>query len=90
LQLTFTPGFAQSLRLINRKFENVDKKLRELKLQLINPRATEICIGMQSIGLPALLTLMIIDEACPLAFWVTDYLKWKCITAVKHFHQRRN
>ena len=36
----------------------------------------------------ALLTLMIIDEACPLAWWVTDYLKWKCITAVKHFHER--
>jgi hypothetical protein len=89
LQRTQAPGFSQRLHDVVNKFDTVDKQLRKHKLQLINPRATEICIGMQPIGLPALLTLMIIDEACPLAFWVTDYLKWKCITAVKHFHDRR-
>ncbi len=54
----------------------------------IRKRATEICIGLQSIELPAFVTLTIIDEAVhenSIRMWA----KWELITAVKHFRQRR-
>ncbi len=54
----------------------------------IRERSTEICIGLQDIGLPAFVTLTIIDEAVhenSIRMWA----KWKLITAVKHFRDRR-
>jgi hypothetical protein len=54
----------------------------------IRERATEICIGLQSLELPAFVTLTIIDEAVhenSIRMWA----KWELITAVKHFHERR-
>jgi hypothetical protein len=54
----------------------------------IRKRATEICIGLQSLGLPAFVTLTIVDEAVhenSIRMWA----KWKLITAVKHFRDRR-
>jgi hypothetical protein len=53
----------------------------------IRERATEICIGLQSLGLPAFVTLTIIDEAVhenSIRMWA----KWELITAVKHFRDR--
>jgi hypothetical protein len=55
---------------------------------MIRERATEICIGLQSLELPAFVTLQIIDEAVhenSIRMWA----KWELITAVKHFRQRR-
>ncbi len=55
---------------------------------MIRERATEICIGLQDLELPAFVTLTIIDEAVhenAIRMWA----KWELITAVKHFHQRR-
>jgi hypothetical protein len=54
----------------------------------IRKRATEICIGLQSLELPAFVTLQIIDEAVhenSIRMWA----KWELITAVKHFRDRR-
>jgi hypothetical protein len=54
----------------------------------IRERATEICIGLQELGLPAFVTLQIIDEAVhenSIRMWA----KWELITAVKHFRDRR-
>jgi hypothetical protein len=54
----------------------------------IRERATEICIGLQDLELPAFVTLQIIDEAVhenSIRMWA----KWELITAVKHFRQRR-
>jgi hypothetical protein len=54
----------------------------------IRARATEICIGLQSLELPAFVTLTIIDEAVhenSIRMWA----KWELITAVKHFRDRR-
>ncbi len=54
----------------------------------IRERATEICIGLQSLELPAFVTLTIIDEAVhenSIRMWA----KWELITAVKHYRQRR-
>ncbi len=55
---------------------------------MIRKRATEICIGLQSLGLPAFATLQIIDEAVhenSIRMWA----KWELITAVKHYRDRR-
>ena len=55
---------------------------------MIRERATEICIGLQDLELPAFVTLTIIDEAVhenSIRMWA----KWELITAVKHFRQRR-
>ena len=55
---------------------------------MIRERATEICVGLQSLQLPAFVTLQIFDEAVhenSIRMWA----KWELITAVKHFRQRR-
>jgi hypothetical protein len=55
---------------------------------MIRERATEICIGLQSLELPAFVTLQIIDEAVhenSIRMWA----KWELITAVKHYRDRR-
>ena len=54
----------------------------------IRKRATEICIGLQDLELPAFVTLTIVDEAVhenSIRMWA----KWELITAVKHFRDRR-
>ncbi len=54
----------------------------------IRERATEICIGLQDLELPAFVTLQIIDAAVhenSIRMWA----KWELITAVKHFRDRR-
>jgi hypothetical protein len=55
---------------------------------MIRERATEICIALQDLKLPAFVTLTIIDEAVhenEIRMWA----KWELITAVKHFRDRR-
>jgi hypothetical protein len=55
---------------------------------MIRERATEICIGLHDLELPAFVTLTIIDEAVhenSIRMWA----KWELITAVKHFRDRR-
>ncbi len=54
----------------------------------IRERATEICIGLQDLELPAFVTLQIVDEAVhenSIRMWA----KWELITAVKHYRDRR-
>jgi hypothetical protein len=53
---------------------------------MIRERATEICIGLQDLQLPAFVTLQIVDEAVhenSIRMWA----KWELITAVKHFRR---
>jgi len=55
----------------------------------IRERATEICIALQDLELPAFVTLQIIDEAVhenSIRMWA----KWELITAVKHHRDRRS
>jgi serine/threonine protein kinase len=61
--------------------------LRTAHLGSIRVRATEICIALQDLGLPALVTLKIINAALPNAIRMAA--KWDLIVAVKHFHDRR-
>jgi hypothetical protein len=54
----------------------------------IRARATEICIGLQDLELPAFVTLTIIDEAVhenSIRMWA----KWELITAVKHNREKK-
>jgi hypothetical protein len=54
----------------------------------IRERATEICIALQDLELPAFVTLQILDEAVPensIRMWA----KWELITAIKHFQRER-
>jgi hypothetical protein len=55
---------------------------------MIRKRATDICVGLQDLELPAFVTLQIVDEAVhenSIRMWA----KWELITAVKHFRDRR-
>jgi hypothetical protein len=61
--------------------------LRTARLGSIRVRATEICIALQDLGLPALVTLKIINAALPNAIRMAA--KWDLIVAVKHFRDRR-
>ncbi len=53
-------------------------------IAMMRDRATTICIGLQEVGLPALVTLEILDVA--FANDIPMFKKWQLITAVKHFH----
>lgn len=64
-------------------------KLLSLQLSLIDIRAFEILCALQSLRLPALLSLMVIDAACPFAYMVQMHLKWKLVTLVKHAKDRK-
>jgi ankyrin repeat protein len=58
------------------------------RLGLINSRAATICFALQSAQLPALQTLAIIDEACPLAPVLPMHLKWDMVAKIKHFRDK--
>lgn len=51
-------------------------------------RSLEVCIGLQSLELPAFVTIHIIDFACPFATCVALQVRWKLVVAVKHFCRR--
>ncbi len=53
-------------------------------LAMILDSSLSVCIGLQDLELPALVTLEIIDAAFPNA--IPMHKKWNLITAVKHFH----
>jgi hypothetical protein len=58
-------------------------------ISFIEDRATEICVALQELGLPAYVTYIIIEKYFPpnaIRMWA----KWELITAVKHFHDRRS
>jgi Leucine-rich repeat (LRR) protein len=54
-------------------------------ISMMRDRATTICVGLQDFGLPALVTLEILDAA--FANDIPMFQKWQLITAVKHFHK---
>jgi ankyrin repeat protein len=80
-----TPRFKREQRFVVNEINAVAETLRGMGLRIVEPRASEICFALQSWRLPALLTMLIIDEACPLAAWVTDHHKWSLVTTIKHF-----
>jgi Leucine-rich repeat (LRR) protein len=73
-------------------FKNNRARLQELiaattAIGMIRERATEVCLALQDLELPAMVTLEIVDALC--LNGVRMWAKWELITAVKHFRQRR-
>jgi hypothetical protein len=56
------------------------------QMYVIRDRAAKICIAMQDLELPALITLEVLDAAFPND--IPMHKKWQLVTAIKHFHQR--
>jgi hypothetical protein len=56
---------------------------------MIRERATEICIALQDLTLPAPLLIEIIDADVPLAEQVRWGAKWQLVVIVKHRLQQR-
>jgi hypothetical protein len=57
------------------------------QMYVIRDRAATICMAMQDLELPALITLEVLDAAFPND--IPMHKKWQLVTAAKHFHQRR-
>jgi hypothetical protein len=56
------------------------------QMYVIRDRAATICMAMQDLELPALITLELLDAAFPND--IPMHKKWQLVTAIKHFHQR--
>jgi hypothetical protein len=56
------------------------------QMYVIRDRAATICMAMQDLELPALITLELLDAAFPND--IPMHKKWQLVTAAKHFHQR--
>jgi ankyrin repeat protein len=67
------------------------RSIASMQLDRIRERALEIALALQSLALPALLTVHIIDAACaPFARCVRFAAKWDIAVTVKHFHDNKN
>jgi hypothetical protein len=56
------------------------------QMYVIRDRAATICMAMQDLELPALITLEVLDAAFPND--IPMHKKWQLVTAIKHFHHR--
>jgi ankyrin repeat protein len=88
-RFTHTPLFALRKAVVCQQWRAFRRDLVAMKLDLINDMAVNVCIILQPLDLPVLLTVMILDELCPLAPLVSMYLKWALAARVKHFTGRR-
>ena len=53
-------------------------------IRMIKSRSTEVCIALQDLDLPALITLKILNALIPNT--IRMWAKWELITKIKHFH----
>lgn len=59
------------------------------RVRLIRDRAFEICVALQNLRLPALVSLLLVDFACaPLSHCVPMHNVWDLCVAVKHFKEK--
>jgi ankyrin repeat protein len=66
------------------------QRIQRARLDLIRREASNICIALQSMELPAWVTLQIVECACaPFAVCVPLFVKWNLITSIKHFRSSR-
>ena len=72
------------------EIEVARRQLKADRQALVVKKALPMCVGLQSLELPAFVTLAILDELLPgrLGDVVSMHFKWDVITAVKHFHER--
>lgn len=96
-------NFALRVAVANRHFRVADRLLEDTRTDFTvvlkeqprdvtpyfeyRPRFTEICIALQSMHLPAWITMLIIKAAFP---WTTlpIHARWSLVCAVKHFHDK--
>lgn len=63
------------------------RDISKTRLDFVRQRALQVCVGLQSLNLPALLTCEILLFACgPVAPVVAFHHWWQIATIVKHFH----
>lgn len=60
-------------------------RVRQERRALVVPAAFDLCVGLQSLELPALLTVLILDELTAAARAAPMHYKWQIVTLVKHF-----
>jgi ankyrin repeat protein len=71
------------------RVENARRDIAKTRLDFVRQRATQVCIGLQSLDLDALRMCEIMQHACgPLAQLIAFHQWWKIATTVKHFHPR--
>lgn len=62
------------------------RKIARAQLSIVSDRAFEVCTSLQSLGLDALSTCEILQNACgPLATTIPFHRWWQIATLVKHF-----
>lgn len=71
---------------ISQVFKTASAKL-QLGALVFARRITEVAIALQSLELPVLLTLEIVDALLPNQFAM--HIKWRTLAAVKHFRERK-
>lgn len=54
--------------------------------KLQSPRMMEICVALQALELPALVTVIILDQTHESVATTPLHRKWNLVTKVKHFH----
>jgi ankyrin repeat protein len=65
------------------------RSVARLRLDLVRKRVLQVCVGLQDMALPAFLSLLIVQHACPtLKRCVPLHLQWKLVTTIKHFKQQ--
>jgi hypothetical protein len=60
----------------------------QLFQSLMRGRVIELCVGLQSLRLPALVTVSIVDELLPWARRVRMAAKWELVVKLKHFKRK--
>lgn len=76
--------------IIDRLLAMNTKEVREIanarRAQLLRLKICNVCIGLQGLGLPALVTMYVIDASdLPHYELLTDHDKWEVIRTVKHY-----
>jgi len=69
-------------------FESLEVERRMIaraRLDLVREQASEICIGLQALELPAWVTIQILEQACRFQSLVSLHSKWNLVTAIEHF-----
>lgn len=65
--------------------ERYRRQILSERKSLVRTRVVEICLGLQSLSVPALQLLAIVDESLPAATLLSMHDKWQMIVEVKHW-----
>lgn len=84
-------GFKANIQvkiLFQREIEETRIRIEKIRLGFVSESALQICLGLQSLRLPALQTCEILQYACgPVSPLIQFHQWWKISTVVKHFRR---